>query len=265
MNTKIDVIMAVNSIDNFLSESINSILKQTYGNFMFVIVCNGEKASDVKMHIEENFNDDRIVLFCINLSGLSNALNYGICNSSSKYIARQDADDVSHKDRLSKQIAYLESNQNIGVLGCGVQLIDGHSKPLPDKFISVNRDLSIRRLLPVINSMCHPALIFRRQCIVEAGGYKFGGFSEDHELYLRILRMKKWKFHNLSETLFDYRRHDGQLTSQSSYKNFCDISSFMMGHILLTGNLFSILGILWVFPPVIFFKRLVRKLIRSSV
>jgi len=262
MNRKIDVVMAVNKVDDFLSDSINSILKQTYRNFTFIIVCNGEFSLNVESYIRNNFNDGRIVLFCIDMPGLSNALNYGICNSNAQYIARQDADDVSHKDRLSRQISYLESNHDIGVLGCGVQLIDRHSKPLSDKFISVSRDLSIRRLLPVINSMCHPALIYRRQCIVEAGGYKFGGFSEDHELYLRILRMKKWKFHNLSDILFDYRRHDNQLTSQGSYKNFCDISSFMVSHILLTGNLLSIFGILWVSPPVVFAKRFIRKLIR---
>lgn len=261
---KLSVLMAVNSIDRFLGLSISSVLNQTFSDFIFVILCNGPNRYEIKKYIESEFKDDRIVIILLELEGLAFALNYGLNFVNSIYVARQDADDISLPTRFAKQIEFLDANADCAIVGSKVDLIDENGRVLKDKFLYVGDNYSIKKILVFYNPLCHPALIFRREVILSEKGYLYGYFSEDHDLFLRISVSDKYKFFNLNEILFQYRRHANQLTTNINKKIFAEISAIHLINIISRGKISSIMGIFWVIPYVVKLKRFIRKFIRIS-
>lgn len=258
---KISVLLAVNRLDDFLAESINSVLKQTYANFELFILCNGPNRKFIEDHINNNFTDKRIKVFKIELEGIAFARNFGIHQSKAKFIAIQDADDISMPDRFKKQVEFLELNDDYSLVGSKVLHIDSNGKFLRNKFLFIQSDTNIKKLLPIHNTLLGSSLMLRRCKLVEAKGYVFGYFSEDHDLYLRLAKIPKSKFHNLDTVLCHYRRHNNQMTGGISFKIFSEISAVHLINIFSRRSLLSLLGIIWVFPPVIFIKRFIKKLI----
>lgn len=125
----ITVLMSVYNAEEYLGSAIDSILNQTYGDFEFIIINDG--SSDKSKDIIRSFSDKRIKLIDNDKnSGLIFSLNKGIDNASGKYIARMDADDISLPTRFQKQFDYLESNNDIALVGSTAILIDelGHEK-----------------------------------------------------------------------------------------------------------------------------------------
>ena len=264
MNDSCDltVLMAINKVDNFTKEAIESILCQTFDSFRFKIICNGLDAVRVENWISKEYKDKRIETIKVTIPGLANALNLGISSIDTEFIARMDADDISFPQRFEKQIEYLRDNPEIGVLGCNVDLIDGAGKKLTDKFIHFSTHRQIVRWLPVFNSMCHPSLMFRTKCLKDLGGYKYGFHSEDHELFIRIAQETKWQFANLKSVLFSYRRHENQITGGGSLKVFSEVSGFLIMNLFKSGNLLFLIGVLWVSPPINWLKKIIRSTIR---
>jgi glycosyltransferase involved in cell wall biosynthesis len=261
-NKDLTALMAVNKIDEFLDMSIASVLNQTYDNFYFLIVCNGTQRKQIAKHITSKFNNPRIKIYELELEGLSFALNFGINISKSKYIARQDADDISLPERFEKQIQFLEQNLDYSVVGSKVELIDEKGYLLKDTFLYVQDNEKIKKILPVYNPLCHPCLMFRRESLIKVKGYIYGYFSEDHDLFLRLAAESNSKFHNLEKVLFQYRRHTTQLTSKMSKNKFAEVSAIHFINLISRGSLKSLLGIVWVFPPVVYLKRMVRNFVR---
>lgn len=260
---KLSVLLAVNKIDAYLQLAINSILAQTYRDFEFLIICNGSKRYEIEEFINNNYSDTRIAVKCLSLEGLTFALNYGIEIAKGAYIARHDGDDVSFQTRFEKQLFFLESNPEYGVVGCIVQMIDENGSILPDKFLFRESHESITNLLPIYNSLCHPALMFRRDALIKVNGYLYGYFSEDHDLFIRLAHNTIYKFKNLPEILFQYRRHNNQLTAQNLTKVFSEVSAIHFINIFQRKRYKSLLGIIWVLPQVILFKRFIRRCLRK--
>ena len=259
---ELTVLMAINRIDSYTQESIESILLQSYTEYKVVIVCNGENADNIAEHILKKYKDSRINTLIVSIPGLANALNFGLSTINTKYVARMDADDISLKNRFKEQIAYLEENPNVGVLGCKVDLINESGEKLNDKFIHLSTHKKIVRWLPVFNSMCHPALMFHTKCLQDIGGYKYGFHSEDHELFIRISRETGWEFANLKNVLLKYRRHNNQITGGGSLKIFSQVAGFLIMHFLKSGNILFLFGAIWVSPPILWIKKKIRAFIR---
>lgn len=243
----VSVLMAVNRLDKFLDEAINSILAQSLRDFEFIIVANN--CDDDLWEYLHGFNDSRIRLFRISLGGLANALNFGICQAKGIYIARMDADDISRENRLQAQYDFMKNNPSTVLVGCDSILIDERGDMMAQKFKFYGDDASIRKYLPIRNTILHPAIMIKTSLLLQMGGYKYGHMSEDHELFIRISRNKENLFHNLNEILFCYRRHSGQITDISrARKNFCEISGFLFTEFLLTFNVKYIFGMCVVSP-----------------
>ncbi|MGB1216791.1 MAG: glycosyltransferase family 2 protein, partial [Saprospiraceae bacterium] len=133
----VSVIMPVYNGGTYLHTAIQSILHQKFSDFEFIIINDG--SSDNSLEIIESFEDKRIK--CISFEqnqGIVAALNKGVESSKGKYIARMDADDISHPERLGKQVDFLEKRTEIGIVGTGAFIfsinknnkIKGHSYPL---------------------------------------------------------------------------------------------------------------------------------------
>ena len=105
----ISIIMSVYNGENFVEKCIDSITKQTFKNFEFLILDDGSTDNTYELLKKKKFNDDRIKIFRNeNNLGLTKSLNKLIKKSKGNIIARQDADDLSNPKRFEKQIDYIE-------------------------------------------------------------------------------------------------------------------------------------------------------------
>ena len=116
---QISVIMPVYNGERFLSEAVESILKQTYQDFEFIIVDDG--STDRSLEIIQYYQalDERIILIENGKNiGVASSLNKGISAAKGEFIARMDADDISLPERLEQQRAFMFTRPDLGVLGC---------------------------------------------------------------------------------------------------------------------------------------------------
>ena len=103
VNPIITVLMPVYNGENYLSETIESILSQTYKDFEFLII--DDCSTDNSIKVINSYNDDRIKLVkSLKNRGQSMTMNEGLKLAKGKYIARIDQDDISYKNRLKTQI-----------------------------------------------------------------------------------------------------------------------------------------------------------------
>ena len=239
--------------------SIDSILCQSLGKIEIIVICNGPDNESIAQKIGSVISDARVRYLQTPIKGLANALNFGINASKSDFIARHDADDISLKDRLRIQYEFMQTNHDVGVLGCRVGLIDANGSQLNAGFPYAEKHHYIKAASPIVNLLCHPALMFRKQALLDVGGYVYGYRCEDHDLFLRLFESTDWKSHNINQTLFFYRRHANQLTGQVDLSLFAEASAPLALRFLKTGNPMFFLGILYVFPPIVILKRALRK------
>lgn len=212
MNPLVSVLLPVHNGAEFLYVSIESVLNQSYTNFELIIIDDG--STDNSCQIIRSFKDDRIV-FIQNQKNirLINTLNKGIEIAKGKYLARIDADDYMHFQRLEKQVDFLEKNEEYVLVGSGVQLVKGNKSRKEDyiQYYSENND--------IVFSMCfycpfiHPSILLRID-ILRRFDLKFDTdflHAEDYELWTRLI--KYGRVHNLKENLTFYRIHSNQISN----------------------------------------------------
>ncbi len=190
MSPKVSVLMSVYNGEKYLRESIDSILNQTFTDFEFLITDDG--STDSSRDIIESYNDSRIVLYNNEENmGLTKSLNIGIHRARGEYIARQDADDVSHPDRLKMQYEYMETN-NCDVTCCRYQYIDKRGKRLLWVSEIFSSQSLKRTLIDLKDPIAHGSVLMNKNSLVDAGEYNESfEFSQDYELWLRLLSMGK--------------------------------------------------------------------------
>ncbi len=212
---KLSVVMAAANNAETIETAVTSILKQSFGEFEFIIIADGSTDGTVSKLKDLAGKDNRIKLI-INKKrlGLTPSLNLGLKAAGGAIIARMDADDASLPDRFRLQLGYLNEHKNIGLLGTGVNLIDGRGKRLRVKKLpTVNSEIksAILKYCPFI----HPTWMVRRSVLNQVGVYNEDFiFAQDYELALRIAA--RFPVANLPEPLLNYRVNS---TSAISLKN----------------------------------------------
>ena len=104
----ISCILPINKDLDYLDQSIESILNQTYKNFELIIINNSADKKILKKILKFKKRDTRVKVYKKSKGNLSELLNYGVVKSRGSYIARQDSDDVSHKKRFEHQINWFQ-------------------------------------------------------------------------------------------------------------------------------------------------------------
>jgi glycosyltransferase involved in cell wall biosynthesis len=202
--------MPVYNGGDYLKEAIDSILNQTYTHFEFIIINDG--STDNSEEIILSYKDSRII-YVKNPENykLIKTLNIGFSIAKGCYIARMDADDISHLNRLQKQVQFLEENEEYGLVGSGVNLLNGQNK---SQLLYHTDHESLKFALAFYCPFIHPSVMIRKT-IIENMEMVFDErfvHAEDYELWTRLAF--KTKMANLPEYLLDYRVHDSQISSQ---------------------------------------------------
>ena len=215
-NPKISVLMSVYNGADYLQEAIDSILGQTYQDFEFVIIndCSTDKTWEI---LQRNAaQDSRIILVDNNENlGLIRSLNKGLDISRGDFIARQDADDISVRDRFEKEIAVIDNQPDCVLVSGNIQVIEGNDKTIVE---IIRRDclpFLINWYLLFSNRLAgHSQVMYRRDVVVSLGGYsKDHLYMEDYELWCRLARTGK-RLVILPDILLTYRRHGQSVSAQ---------------------------------------------------
>ena len=145
-NPLVSVVMPVFNAGDFLVAAIESILKQTYKNFEFVIVDDGSIDNSWKI-ISKFANKDRRIKILKNKEnlGIAKTMNEAIKKAKGQFIARMDADDIALSKRLEKQVEFLLNNPDTGVLGS--QMFEINDKNI---VTAVRKEPSIKRTFPKV-------------------------------------------------------------------------------------------------------------------
>jgi glycosyltransferase involved in cell wall biosynthesis len=207
----LSVLMCVYNGASFVSLAIESILKQTFRDFEFIIV--DDASSDTTSQILGDFaaRDSRIKIVKNTINfGLTKSLNRGLVHCTGKYIARMDADDISRKDRFATQYAYMEERPDLVACGSAVQIIDEMGKILGEKHLAVVYE-EIRKKMLFNNQFIHSTLFFRRDILQRVGGYDESFCkSQDYELMFRLSSRRQVE--NIDDTLVFFRTHKNSLS-----------------------------------------------------
>lgn len=185
----VSVVMAVHAGNmEEVHASTSSIINQSYRNIEFIIVDDGNESpiSDYLCSLSEKYNHVLIVKNNSNI-GLTLSLIKAIEIASGKYIARQDADDVSNIERIGEQVRFLEKHTNLVLLGTGATVVD-HVIRSHSQYVLPESHDEILDLMFEINPFCHSSVMFRLEAYQFAGGYdaKFQT-SQDFDLWFRLL------------------------------------------------------------------------------
>jgi len=232
---EISVLMPCYNAADTLNESLDSLACQTPSDFEIVAVDDGSTDATLQILRAQASKDPRLRILPRTHQGIIAALNAGLeaCNAS--YVARMDADDRAHPERLEKQAVFLEAHPEVGVVSCRVmgfpagQVRQGFKIYL-DWQNGLLSDDDIRREMFVESPLPHPSLTIRRELLQQVGGYQDHGWAEDYDLLLRLY-LAGARFAKLPEVLLEWREHPQRLTrtdSRYSLENFLRLKAFYL-------------------------------------
>lgn len=197
---KVSVVMSIYNFSRHFIRGIESTLKQSYSDFEFIIVDDGSDKQTKEISRRYAESDKRIQLF-INEKHmkLASSLNRGVQKAKGVYIARADANIDYHRDRIKKQVDFMENHPDVDVLGSNFYwAIEGKSTielvVLPESHQQIIQSLSR------VNCICHPSVVFRKDRLLPFGPYK-EGFGKCQDYYLWMKTRKSVRFHNIQEPL----------------------------------------------------------------
>ncbi len=210
----ITVLFPFRDAENTIKEAINSILQQTFEDF--VVLAINDNSQDESRNIVASIDDPRIQLLDNPGNGLVDALNLGLENVKTRWIARMDADDIAHPQKLEKQWQYHLDNPELDVIATQARLFpeeeftDGFQLYM-DWQNSVISKYDFRNQQYVEMPLTNPTALFRTGMAQQLGLYKSGNVPEDYEYWLRAL-YHGYQFAKLPEILFDWRESPDRYT-----------------------------------------------------
>jgi glycosyltransferase involved in cell wall biosynthesis len=188
----VSVVMPVFNPGQAIEAAITSIRHQTLTDWELVVADDGSNPETLARLKTWADAEPRMRLLQRPHEGIVAALNAGLAAARGQFIARMDADDVAHPERLAAQVAFLQAHPRIGVVGTQVAFggdrssargyalhVDWLNQLLSPEQIALNRFVE--------SPLAHPSVMFRRELVQRLGGYRAGDFPEDYELWLRWL------------------------------------------------------------------------------
>jgi glycosyltransferase involved in cell wall biosynthesis len=189
-----------------LDEAIRSVLAQTFGDFEYLLVSDGDPAEAKRL--AGTFRDPRIrIIENHERIGLMRSRQLGVVEARGDLIAILDADDFAEPLRFERQIEFLRNHPEHVLVGSALRYVDDASRTIGQRRYPES-DEEIRRTIVEFNCIAQPAVMARRRALLDAGNYtpEFE-WAEDYDLWLRVSRVGK--LHNLPEPLTAYRIHRG--------------------------------------------------------
>lgn len=208
---EISVVMPVYNSEKYVKQSVESVLAQSFDDFEFIIVDDG--STDNTRSIILSFADERIKLIQ-NKHDFIKSLNIGMNNACGKYIARMDADDIMHIDRLKIQYAIMQEYIDITVCGTWMNTFDTNLQ-------NINLSGNVSGLVegPILkliqgNFLFHPTTMLRMDFLRKNSlKYESYSYAEDYKLWSEIAKLGG-QFYIENQPLLYYRTSDSQVSTK---------------------------------------------------
>jgi peptidoglycan-N-acetylglucosamine deacetylase len=190
---KVSVIVPAFNEEKVICKTINSLLRSDYGNFDIVVVDDGSKDSTYDRVIKTFGNDKNIHIFTKANSGKAQALNYGIHHTDAEIIVCLDADTILRPNAIRNLVRHFHDKPHLGAIAGNAKVgnrlnILTYWQAL-EYITSQNLERRAFGLLNCISVVPGAIGAWRRELVVQAGGFASDTLAEDADLTLRILRM----------------------------------------------------------------------------
>ncbi len=213
-NPRVSVLMPVRNGFPHLASAVNSIRKQLFQSFEIIAIDDDSRDDSRSLLNAASSEDARIRIVDGAGTGLVDALNLGLAQCRAPLVARMDADDLSHLDRIGLQVSAMDADAKLVVIGSAIRLIDANGTILGHKSYPMG-STAVLQALPMGPPVAHPTAMFRRDTIRDLGGYRaWFRHCEDYDLWLRCSRLGSGSIDNLPRTLLDYRIHPDSITQK---------------------------------------------------
>jgi glycosyltransferase involved in cell wall biosynthesis len=205
------IILPVYNGEPFITESINSILTQTFTDFKLIVVNDGSK--DRTLEILKEIEDPRIKILNKKHTGIIDSFNSALNIVDTKYVARIDSDDFYYPNKFQKQINLLEAEPDIVLIGTGAHYMSQSGKVSKIRLlVPENHDDIINSLFKKDRSIISSTIVIRTSEMKKIGGYSCDILPEEYDLCFRMGKLGY--IHNINEPISAIRIH-----KSFSYKN----------------------------------------------
>ncbi len=214
----ISVILPVYNAEQYLEDSINSLQHQSVDDFELIVINDGSTDNTAAVIHQLQKEDPRIKGLTNRTNiGIARSLNRGLKRAKGRYIARQDADDISLPRRFEKQKGFLDGHQDVGVVGSAMTIIDGLGNQIR-LYRQPETDMQIRFRLLFNCPFVHTSVMMRRSVIQQNSLFYDTGYShaEDYQFWTRFLRVSTG--YNFQTPLVKYRLTRGGVSSANPAK-----------------------------------------------
>lgn len=231
---EVTVLMPVYNGGEYIRLSIESILSQTYKEFELLII--NDCSTDNSLETIKSFNDRRIVVHSNEVNiGQTKSLNVGLRLAKGKYIAVNDADDLSLPNRIEKQLSFISSHPEFVVVGSSSFIMD-RSGRLKRTF---NKPVDLQEILLWILSdtpIIHGSVIMNREIILANGGYNEEfRICQDYELWSSLIR-KGFQVANLPDRLVVIRHYMSSISFKEKDAQMLENGKIMCANVKALTN-----------------------------
>ena len=224
VDTRLSVLMSVYRKDDpgFLREALESLEQQTMLAEEIVIVVDGPVSAELNEILDEfatRYTSGRTILHRLaENQGLASAMNTGLALATMPLVARMDSDDYCDPYRFERQLAYLAQHPDTGCVATIQAEFETDPRVIvSEKGVPATHD-KIAKALAFRNVISHPSIMFRRDLVVAAGGYRTDvGLLEDYELHLRLL-LQGVRYAGIQEPLIRVRISPQQRFRRGGWK-----------------------------------------------
>jgi glycosyltransferase involved in cell wall biosynthesis len=191
ISPSVSIVLPFRNAASTLPACLDSIHQQTFKEFEVLLVDDGSDDGSAELIRKRMNGDGRFRLLQPGRVGLVAALNHGVAHARSRLIARMDADDVMHPERLQLQNDFLSRHPDISLVSCQVDLFPRHAirNGYREYVRWQNRCVEPEHIatnIYVESPLPHPSVMMRKSALEDVGGYQDGPFPEDYDLWLRM-------------------------------------------------------------------------------
>lgn len=207
----VSVILPVYNGERFLHRALDSILGQSFTDFELIVV--DDASTDRTPSILGDYKDPRIVKLANSENvGQTRSLNRGLQIARGGLVARHDADDISHPDRLRLQVESMQACHKLVLLGTAYERIDRQGRVL-ETVRPPTANESLQKRLERGNIFCHGSVMMRRELVEKVGGYnEYFKVTQDYDLWLRLA--EHGELANLPQVLYQFRFDEASVSRQ---------------------------------------------------
>ncbi|HUS21607.1 MAG TPA: glycosyltransferase [Aeromicrobium sp.] len=202
---RLSVVLPVHDAETHLRMALTSILEQAFTDFEVIVVDDHSTDGSLEIVRELAAHDRRLRVVVLDEQlGVGGALNVGLARVTAPLVGRMDADDIARPERFAVQVAEMERDTSLGLLGSQIEVIghDGAPEPMFPWALPLTHDETVWQLL-FGTPICHPTVVMRTDVVRDLGGYDPGVVNEDMELWTRMAFVARMR--NVDAVLLEYR------------------------------------------------------------